>query len=64
MAVSCFISFVGGGGGYGNQFFGLVGGGISVRRRLLSLEVAASPSDMSGEVSVVGGGGGCGFLFW
>ena len=60
MAVSCFISFVGGGGGYGNGFFGLVGGGISVRRRLLSLEVAPSPSGMGGEVSVVGGGGGVG----
>ena len=55
-----FISFVGGGRGYGNAFFGHGGGGISVRRRLLLSEVAASPSGMGGEVSVVGGGGGFG----
>ena len=61
VAVSCFISFVGGGGGsYDNGFFGLGGGGISARRRHLSSEVTASPSDMCGEVSVVVGGVGGG----
>ena len=52
VAVSFFISFVGGGGsGYDNGFFGLGRGGISARWRHLSPEVAASPSDMGGEVS-------------